>query len=385
MEGSYRVRPTSVGFRPGRSAHDAVYQAREYISQSSIIAVDLDLEKFFDTVTHDVLMWRVARKVQEKRVLRLIGRFLRAGVCIDGRLRRTPKGVPQGGSLSPMLSNILLDESETELERRGHRVARYADDLVIFVTSVRAGERVRRSLTRFLDKTRKLRGNEAKSQVRPTDHLECLGVTFKTTSIRWSEGACQEFTRRGKRLTGRRWGVSTGLRATHRRMAFRLKTLAEYIRGWMTYFGISEYYRPIPELDQWLRRRIRMCDWRQWRNCRTNARNLLKRGGPLKAAIAVGMSRKSFWHLSKTYATQLGICLCVPAPVCHRQAQTGDNSVVERTRGHCHQRPVGEHARPGYGPVTCRNAPCGPAPVCRCTGRCGVLWGLEVKHLRLPD
>ena len=288
----------NCGFRPGRSAHDAVYKARESISQNYTIAVDMDLAKFFDTVNHDVVMCRVARKIQDKRVLRLIGRFLRAGVCIDGRLHRTLKGVPQGGPLSPILSNILLDELDKELEKRQHRFVRYADDFVIFVKSVRAGNRVMHSVRRFLETTLKLTVNEAKSHVRPTDQLECLGFTFKKTSIRWSERVFQEFTRRIKRLTGRSWGVS---------MSYRLEKLAEYVRGWMQYFGISEYYRPLPELDHWLRRRIRMCSWKQWRTCRTKVRNLLKLGVPLKAAISVGMSRKSFWHLSKTYATQRGM------------------------------------------------------------------------------
>jgi RNA-directed DNA polymerase len=288
----------SYGFRLGRSAHDAVYQAREYIRQSYTVTVDMDLEKFFDTVNHDVLMCRVSRTIHDKRVLRLIGKYLRAGVCIDGRLHRTPKGVPQGGPLSPVLSNILLDELDKELEKRQHRFVRYADDFVIFVTSVRAGERVMQSIRRYLEKMLKLRVNEAKSHVRPTDQLEFLGFTFKKTSIRWSERAFQEFKRRIKRLTGRSWGVS---------MAYRLKKLAEYVRGWMNYFGIAEYYTPIPELDHWLRRRVRMCYWKQWRKCRTKVRNLLKLGVPLKAAISVGMSRKSFWRLSKTYATQLGM------------------------------------------------------------------------------
>ncbi len=288
----------SYGFRPGRSAHDAVYQAREYIKQSYTIAVDMDLEKFFDTVNHDVVMCRVSRLIHDKRVLRLIGTFLRAGVCINGRLHGTPQGVPQGGPLSPILANILLDELDKELEARGHRFVRYADDFVIFVKSVRAGERVRQSLTHFLEKRLKLRVNEAKSHVQAESQLEFLGFTFKKTKIRWSERAFQEFKRRIKRYTGRSWGVS---------MAYRLKKLAQYVRGWMNYFGISEYYRPIPELDHWLRRRIRMCYWKQWRKCRTKVRNLLKLGVPLKAAIAVGMSRKSFWRLSKTYATQLGM------------------------------------------------------------------------------
>jgi RNA-directed DNA polymerase len=288
----------SYGFRPGRSAHDAVYQAREYIKQSYTVAVDMDLAKFFDTVNHDVLMCRVARKIHDKRVLRLIGKYLRAGVCIDGRLHGTPKGGPQGGPLSPVLSNILLDELDKELEKRQHHFVRYADDFVIFVQSVRAGERVTQSIRRFLEKALKLRVNEAKSHVRPTDQLEFLGFTFKKTSIRWSERAYQEFRRRIKRYTGRSWGVS---------MSYRLKKLTQYLRGWMNYFGIAEYYRPIPELDHWLRRRVRMCYWKQWRKCRTKVRNLLKLGVPLKTAISVGMSRKSYWRLSKTYATQLGM------------------------------------------------------------------------------
>ena len=258
----------------------------------------MDLEKFFDTVNHDVLMSRVSRNIQDKRGLRLIGTFLRAGVSIEGRLHRTPQGVPQGGPLSPILAKILLHEGDKELETRGHRFVRYADDMVIFVKSVRAGERVMQSITRSLEKTLKLKVNEAKSHVQAESQLEFLGFTFKKTSIRWSEGAFHEFKRRIKRFTGRSWGVS---------MTYRLKKLAEYVRGWMNYFGIAEYYRPIPELDHWLRRRIRMCYWKQWRKCRTKVRNLLKLGVPLKAAIAVGMSRKRFWRLSKTYATQRGM------------------------------------------------------------------------------
>lgn len=221
----------SYGFRPGRSAHDAGYQAREYITRKYTVAVDMDLAKFFDTVNHDVLMGRVARRIHDKRVLWLIGKFLRAGVCINGRLHKTPKGVLQGGPWSPILSNVLLDELDKELETRQHRFVRYADDFVIFVKSVRAGNRVMQSIRRFLEKTLKLTVNEAKSHVRPTDQLEFLGCTFKKTSIRWSERAFQEFRRRIKRYTGRSWGVS---------MSYRLKKLAQYVRGWMNYFGIAE-------------------------------------------------------------------------------------------------------------------------------------------------
>jgi RNA-directed DNA polymerase len=288
----------SYGFRPGRSAHDAVYKVREYICQKYCIAVDMDLAKFFDTVNHDVLMCRVARRIHDKRVLRLIGKYLRAGVCVKGRLQATPKGVPQGSPLSPILSNVLLDEYDKELERRKHKFVRYADDSVILVKSVRAGNRVMQSIQRFLEKKLKLKINQEKSSVGPTDQLEYVGFVFKKTKIRWSEKAFQEFRRRIKTLTGRSWGVS---------MKYRLEKLSRYIRGWMNYFGISEYYRPIPELDHWLRRRVRMCYWKQWRKCRTKVRNLRKLGVPLEFAIWVGMSRKSYWHMSKTFATQAGM------------------------------------------------------------------------------
>ena len=160
------------GFRPGRSAHDAVYNVREYLCQGDCIAVDMDLAKFFDTVNHDVLMCRVARKIHDKRVRRLLGKYLRAGVCVNGRLQATPKGVPQGGPRSPLWSNVLLDEYEKELERRKHKFVRYADDRVIFVKSGRAGNRVLQSIRRFLEKTLKLTSNEAKSSVGATAQLE---------------------------------------------------------------------------------------------------------------------------------------------------------------------------------------------------------------------
>jgi RNA-directed DNA polymerase len=289
---------SSFGFRPGRSAHDAVYQARRYIQQGYTIAVDMDLSKFFDTVQHDVLMHRLSRKVRDKRVLRLIGKYLRAGVMIDGRLQETPLGVPQGGPLSPLLSNIILDDLDKELEKRGHRFARYADDFIILVKSQRAGERVSRSLQRYLERTLKLHVNPDKSKVAPTDQITFPGFTFRGTKIRWSEKAFREFQRRVKLLTGRSWFVS---------MDYRLQKLAEYLRGWMGYFGIAEYYRPLPGIDQWLRRRLRMCYWKRWRRTRTKVRELLQLGTSLTAAISVALSRKGPWRLSRTLATQTGM------------------------------------------------------------------------------
>jgi RNA-directed DNA polymerase len=258
----------------------------------------MDLSKFFDTVNHDVLMHRVARKVRDKRVLRLIGKYLRAGVMVNGRLQKTRKGVPQGGPLSPLLANILLDDLDKELEKRGQRFVRYADDFIILVKSQRTGERVMASVQKFLERKLKLRVNQDKSQVAKIDQTNFLGFTFRGNKIRWSDKAFQEFKRRIKKLTGRSWFVS---------MEYRFKNLAQYLRGWMNYFGISEYYRPIPEIDHWLRRRVRMCYWKQWRYARTKVRALRKLGTSLNAAISVAMSRKGPWHLARTLATQTGM------------------------------------------------------------------------------
>jgi RNA-directed DNA polymerase len=175
---------SSFGFRPGRSAHNAVRQVREYIRKGYRVAVDMDLSKFFDTVNHDALMLRVARKIRDKRVLRLIGKYLRAGVVVKGRLQKTPKGVPQGGPLSPLLANILLDDLDKELEKRGHLFVRYADDFIILVKSLSAGERVMRSVQLFLERRLKLQINLKKSHVRKTDQTQFLGFVFKGAKIR---------------------------------------------------------------------------------------------------------------------------------------------------------------------------------------------------------
>ena len=289
---------SSFGYRPGRSAHQAIYQLRQYIQEGYRVAVDMDLSKFFDTVNHDVLMHRVAKRVHDKRVLRLIGKYLRAGVVIQGRLQGTREGVPQGGPLSPLLSNIVLDDLDKELEQRGHRFARYADDFVILVKSQRAGQRVMASLTRFLQQRLKLRVNADKSRVCSTNDCAFLGFTFRGTKIRWLTRAFDEFKRRVRRLTGRSWRVS---------MSYRLQKLSEYVHGWMAYFGISEYYRPFETIDPWIRRRLRMCFWKQWRYARTKVRNLVKLGTHLKTAIDTAISRKGPWRLSRTLATQTGM------------------------------------------------------------------------------
>ena len=289
---------SSCGFRPGRSAHDGVRQVKQIIGQGYTVAVDTDLSKFFDTVNHDVLMVRVSRRIQDKRVLRLIGKYLRAGVMVKDRLQATPTGVPQGGPLSPLLANVLLDDLDKELERRGHRFVRYADDFIIMVKSLSAGTRVMASIRRFLEHELRLTVNEKKSKVAPVEECGFLGFVFVHGKIRWSDKSFQEFKRRIRLFTGRSWFVS---------MEYRYGKLAEYVRGWMNYYGISEYYRPIPLIDEWLRRRLRMCYWKQWRYARTKVRNLLKLGTFKKQAIMTAISRRGPWHLARTLATQSGM------------------------------------------------------------------------------
>jgi RNA-directed DNA polymerase len=289
---------SSFGFRPGRSAHGALRQVQHFITEGYRVVVDLDLAKFFDTVQPDVLMPRVARKVSDRGLLRLIGRYLRAGVMVGEILQPTEMGTPQGSPASPLLANILLDDLDKERERRGLRFARYADDLLILVKSQRAAERVKAGITRYLTRVLRLVVNEQKSRIVKTNQVEFLGFTFRGTRLRWSGDSFADFRHRLRHLTGRSWGVS---------MEYRLKRLGLYLRGWMNYFGISQYYRPIPELDHWLRRRVRMCYWKQWRRPRTRIRHLIALGTSHRHAILTGLSRKSYWHLSKTLATQTGM------------------------------------------------------------------------------
>jgi RNA-directed DNA polymerase len=288
----------SYGFRPRRGAHDAVRQVQAYRRQGYTVAADLDLAKFFDSVNFDVLMRRVAAKVSDRRVLRLIWRFLRAGVVENGQWSPTEQGVPQGGPLSPLLANIVLHDLDTELEKRGHKFARYADDFLVLVKSERAGQRVMASLTRFLDKKLRLTVNPTKSKVAKLDQCRFLGFTFRGKKIVWSDKSLARFERRVKELTGRSWGVS---------MDYRLAKLSEFIRGWMAYFALSELYNPVPDLDEWIRRRVRMCYWKQWRRCRKRVRELLKLGVSPNCAIPTALSRKSYWHMARTLATQSGM------------------------------------------------------------------------------
>lgn len=290
---------SSFGYRPGRSAHEAVREVLRHNRAGGKFAVDLDLEKFFDRVDHDRLMARLSRKIADRRLLKLIGRILRAGVRKGEQVHPTRQGVPQGGPLSPLLSNVVLDELDRELEQRGHRFVRYADDVVIFVKSRRAGERVQSSVTRFLQRRLRLAVNEGKSRVvRTVVELTYLGFSFKGGKLRWSDETLARFKRRVRELTGRNWGVS---------MDYRLLALRRYLIGWMNYFGISQYYRPIPELDGWIRRRVRMCYWRQWRRFHTRVRKLLSLGAFRGQALATAKSSKGPWRLARTLATNHGM------------------------------------------------------------------------------
>ncbi|CAB1368167.1 Retron-type reverse transcriptase [Denitratisoma oestradiolicum] len=286
---------SSFGFRPGRNAHQAIRQVQRHVKDGYAMAVDIDLAKFFDTVNHDVLMKILGRTIRDKALLALIGRYLRAGVQVGEHIEPNDIGTPQGGPLSPLLANILLNELDHELERRGHRFARYADDMVVLVKSRRAGERVMQSLTRYLEGRLKLKRNPAKSKVAKMSECGFLGFTIIRGKIRWLEKKLEAFKHRVRELTGRSWGVS---------MEYRLHKLGQYVRGWLGYFGISEYYRPIPELDEWIRRRIRMCHWKQWRWPRTKINRLLALGVSLKTAIQHGTSSKSCWHMARTPAMQ---------------------------------------------------------------------------------
>jgi RNA-directed DNA polymerase len=231
-------------------------------------------------------------------VLKLIGCYLRAGVFAEGKIVPTSEGVPQGGPLSPLLANILLDDFDKELERRGHHFARYADDFVILVRSKRAAERVMVSVSKFLERELKLVINSEKSKVTSASDCEYLGFVFKGKRIVCSQASLEQFKYNIRRLTARSWGIS---------MSERLQRLSEYIRGWMGYYRLSESYSPLPGLDEWIRRRVRMCYIKQWRKPRTRIRNLIKLGSPRYQAIGVGLSSKGPWRLAKTFGSQGGL------------------------------------------------------------------------------
>jgi len=293
------VEPTfsenSFGFRPNRNAHQAVKQVQGFIKQKRRIAVDVDLSQFFDRVNHDLLMSKLSAHIRDKRLLALIGHYLRAGIMDKGKLSPSTEGVPQGGPLSPLLSNILLDSLDKELEHRGHCFARYADDFIILVTSKRAGGRVLKSISRYLETRLKLSVNTTKSQVVEVSQSKFLGFTFAYGRIQWHNKTLQKFKQQVRKLSNRNWGVS---------MHYQLYKLSQYLRGWIYYFGIANAYQHCMDLDHWIRRRVRMCYWRQWRKPRTKVANLLTRGVGIQWAVTCGSTRKGPWRSSKTPGIQ---------------------------------------------------------------------------------
>lgn len=292
---------SSYGFRPKRSAHGAVKQVQRTIRQRYRFVVDMDLSKFFDRVQHDVLMNRVARKVRDKRVLRLIGRYLRAGVMVNGIFQPTTEGTPQGGPMSPLLANILLDDLDKELESRGLPFVRYADDFVIFTKSHRSAKRVFASVTRYLTDRLRLVVNQTKSRIVASNGVQFLGFVFRgrwRATIQVSDKSIHRFKHRIREITGRSRGISMGR---------RLSELRSYLRGWIGYYGLAAQLKLFNRFDQWIRRRIRMCYWKRWRHARTRSRNLTRLGVPRRQAIRHAKSRQAYWHMAKTIASGVGM------------------------------------------------------------------------------
>jgi len=291
----------SFGFRPGRSAHQAVAKAQEHIQAGYDWVVDIDLEKFFDRVNHDVLMSRVAQRVGEKRMLKLIRGFLNSGVLENGLVGPTDEGTPQGGPLSPLLSNLLLDVLDRELERRGHRFVRYADDCNIYVKSERAGQRVMEGVKRFLTRKLKLKVNETKSAVARPKSRKFLGFSFtggKSAKRRIAPQAIFRFKERIRELTRRTRGISI------ERMIGELRT---YMIGWQGYFGFCETSHILSELDMWIRRRLRCCVWKQWKHGRTRFRELTHRGVGKQLAAKTAGSAHGPWRLSNSRALAVAL------------------------------------------------------------------------------
>src|SRR6516162_5080815 len=291
----------SYGFRPGRSAHQAVAQAQQYIAEGYRWCVDLDLEKFFDRVSHDKLMARIETRVSDRRVLKLIRAFLKAGVMEGGLVSPVDEGTPQGGPLSPLLSNIVLDEFDRELERRGLRFARYADDSNIYVRSRRAGERVMASITRFITTKLKLKVNEQKSAVARPWERKFLGFSFtanREPKRRIAPKAVIRFKAKVREVTRRTRGVST------ERMA---EELARYLRGWIGYFGNCETPSVLQSLEEWTRRRLRSALWKQWKRGKRRFAELQKRGVDTDLAAQTAGSVHGPWQLANSPALAIAL------------------------------------------------------------------------------
>ena len=292
----------SYGFRPGRSAHQAVARAHAYIAEGYVCVVDLDLEKFFDRVDQDLLMGQVAKRVGDRRLLRLIRGFLAAGVLAEGLVGPTEEGVPQGGPLSPLLSNLMLDVLDQELARRGHRFVRYADDCNVYVRSRRAGERVMASVTRFVTTRLKLRVNATKSAVDQPSRRKFLGFSFtpgkEPPRRRIAPQALVRFKERVRELTRRAGGIS---------LEQMIEGVRVYLTGWLGYFGFCQTPTVLRMLEQWIRRRLRAVAWRQWRNGWNRFAQLSRRGVPRRLAAQTASSAHGPWRIAASPALNIAL------------------------------------------------------------------------------
>ena len=302
---------SSYGFRPGRNAHQAVLAAQRYVAEGRRVVVDLDLEKFFDRVDHDLLLGRLAQKIGDRRVLQLIRRYLQAGMMAEGLVSPRTEGTPQGGPLSPLLSNILLTDLDRELERRGHAFCRYADDCNIYVRSQRAGERVLASLTRFLTQRLKLKVNTAKSAVACPWERKFLGY-----SLTWHKAPRRRIAPSSlQRLERRVRAVLKGARG--RSLSNTIHELNPLLRGWAAYFKLTETKRALEELDGWIRHKLRCILWRQWKRPYTRARKLMQAGLTEQRAFRSAFNQRGPWWTSgashmnqacrKSYFDRLGL------------------------------------------------------------------------------
>ena len=285
----------SFGFRPRRGAKDAITKSKQYINQGNRWVVDMDLEKFFDKVNHDILMAKLEKKIQDKRLLSLIRKYLKSGILINGVSVTSEEGTPQGGPLSPLLANIMLDGLDKELERRGHKFCRYADDNNVYVKSKRAGFRVMNSMTNIIENNLKLKVNKDKSAVDFVSKRRFLGFSFyfskSGAEIRIHEKSIKRFKEKVKFHTNRNKGIS---------MEYRLLNLNQITRGWINYYGIANARGRLVELDKWIRRRLRACIWKQWKKTSTKQRNLVKLGIDKYKAWQYANTRKGYWRISKS-------------------------------------------------------------------------------------
>lgn len=284
----------SYGFRPNRSAHGAVKKAKGYITDGNRWVVDIDLEKFFDRVNHDKLMGQLVKRIEDKRLLKLIHKYLKTGIMINGVVMNSEEGTPQGGPLSPLLSNIVLDELDKELEKRGHQFVRYADDCNIYVKTPKAGNRVMKSVTSYLEGKLKLKVNVNKSAVDRPWKRKFLGFSFTNhiePKVRIAKVSINRTKDKIRDITSRKKPYS---------MEVRIEKLNQYLMGWCGYFALADTPSVFKNLESWIRRRLRMCVWKNWKKPSTKVRKLIGLDIPKGKAYEWGNSRKSYWRISKS-------------------------------------------------------------------------------------